>query len=1055
MKTGIITLDDMLGGSGFPDGSKVLVRGGPGTGKTTLALQIAANHLSKTKIIITQAQNDVFQAINDIDEILPKLGIGFDKTKIIAIKNSLIAIHKSLVQTKYTFKEIKDNLDRAKEAQNDLVNVYNELSKANINLIQPENNLISQLQNNVDQLLNKLSEAQIWNYVIFISLETNPESAAKHMQMAFGINLPDGIKSPDYRIVNFKQAEELTKKRISNLNTFIDKLLREFYEKMARLEYSEASGLIIIDSLNILATMFMVHGSDYRNIIHDACVRLNHLFRPATVVLIAEHDPYNPQSESVAAESYFCDIDIQLVREPVVTKRATVPGELTARGGLSIDWGRPDPHRPETRLFCRVIKSRTCDCQSRRCTYDIVSGQGINFYETYPADGQIMLFAENYVQQEEWEFFFATDLFQQYPALQFGMFGRTGIQRAFASLRHFQHIPPRTDLYLSSFDTYWINWYQEFCLRFDLADKLRKSLMCGNPFAQHEHTSSEKMIKNFARIVGMTQKKFAEWLPLGAPPDNGIRVLSEAICTEICNFRMQNVNPCNNPCANNLYEIIDSAWQIAASQEHRGGLLHPLQMDKIKFFGDHPTKIIRELDADVTAKGTVPIFCPALRGLQGEHKELLAVPYNANIGMLVCRKDLLQKMVKQLREDKEKQKRLENRLVELHLEKTNAVNNFLKYYTQKQKNAVAQNDRINNGNTEVTVTSEIQQEVISTKRIEYALPVEIENQEIVKRMAEERVQELISCGIPSTWEEVIALCLGENNSENPRRHFLIESQTFTTQLCTLMELIWSVGGSLKVAQDYSIISPDETIVHIFEAFWIFRKMRGSDIIPRNPTLEVKDFAEKYGLKKDGPQESPDWLFARHWHSTLVDLLTARDESGKQFIWQLPTKDMELDIAPIPITLSKYITSPKDHKSHHSCWGEWYFACLKGSENTALAIDLINNLMSSRKVCERAFSCAALPTVETFYDMYGEVECFNIPERSDIKLPKITFKELRDMLFKSARSRTEVFDYRHCIRYLHSVMEQVHDSPQISVEILGQRLVEALEKIKLHGETEIR
>ena len=45
MWTGINALDEMLGGRGIPYGSTVLIRGGPGTGKTTLALQIVRQHL--------------------------------------------------------------------------------------------------------------------------------------------------------------------------------------------------------------------------------------------------------------------------------------------------------------------------------------------------------------------------------------------------------------------------------------------------------------------------------------------------------------------------------------------------------------------------------------------------------------------------------------------------------------------------------------------------------------------------------------------------------------------------------------------------------------------------------------------------------------------------------------------------------------------------------------------------------------------------------------------------------------------------------------------------
>jgi hypothetical protein len=91
----------------------------------------------------------------------------------------------------------------------------------------------------------------------------------------------------------------------------------------------------------------------------------------------------------------------------------------------------------------------------------------------------------------------------------------------------------------------------------------------------------------------------------------------------------------------------------------------------------------------------------------------------------------------------------------------------------------------------------------------------------------------------------------------------------------------------------------------------------------------------------------------------------------------------------------------------------------------LGIDLINNLMNSDHICERAFANAAVPTVEAFYESYGKTPCFNLPERKDITLPDWTYNRLRENLFKHAKSRSQIYDYHHCMRELHAVLEYVH------------------------------
>lgn len=55
LSTGNPTLDKLVGGYGFHRGSNVLIRGEPGTGKTTLALQIAQDVLCKQGFAVIYA----------------------------------------------------------------------------------------------------------------------------------------------------------------------------------------------------------------------------------------------------------------------------------------------------------------------------------------------------------------------------------------------------------------------------------------------------------------------------------------------------------------------------------------------------------------------------------------------------------------------------------------------------------------------------------------------------------------------------------------------------------------------------------------------------------------------------------------------------------------------------------------------------------------------------------------------------------------------------------------------------------------------------------------
>ncbi|MDQ1255919.1 MAG: hypothetical protein QG656_513 [Candidatus Hydrogenedentes bacterium] len=125
---------------------------------------------------------------------------------------------------------------------------------------------------------------------------------------------------------------------------------------------------------------------------------------------------------------------------------------------------------------------------------------------------------------------------------------------------------------------------------------------------------------------------------------------------------------------------------------------------------------------------------------------------------------------------------------------------------------------------------------------------------------------------------------------------------------------------------------------------------------------------------------------------------------------------------------------------------------------ALAEDVINNLMSSQKIAERAFRGAAIPTVEEFYAMYGKTQCMDILNRAgDIVLPSETWDDFRTMFLAGVRSRTAVFDYRHCLREIHAVIEYVRKvaGPNSPTQAdLKEQISQALNRIQDLGKKQV-
>ena len=372
---------------------------------------------------------------------------------------------------------------------------------------------------------------------------------------------------------------------------------------------------------------------------------------------------------------------------------------------------------------------------------------------------------------------------------------------------------------------------------------------------------------------------------------------------------------------------------------------------------------------------------------------------------------------------------------------------------------------------------------------------------------------------PFTWEEVIALnqvikCKEfkelyqdyknekTNNNKNvpfnedtvfewsqPQPAFLIETQTYDTYLSILLEFIWNSGGDICSTPDYILSTLRETDnlekneakfrKDLLEALYLICLMFYSGTIPENSTLEPEMFMNRYsenfiapkndlGNSKD-PIKKP-WLFARHWYSTFIDLLAAKSKDPsaskganveqRELLWKGIAH--QLGIMPIPVSIDRYLKNidhPMEVK-HISCWGDWHFAILRGSENEALGVELINKLMSSRNIADRAEKCAHVPTTEAFYSMYGKNRCINIPERTDgEKLPNITYNELRNTLFKHAKSRSQIFDFHHYMREIHAVLkyaehisirdkagsttEPITEFPKYLLRDIDHKIIEAL------------
>ena len=809
-----------------------------------------------------------------------------------------------------------------------------------------------------------------------------------------------------------------------------------------------------------------------------------------TLLLTGEYHYHAPSPTPAFTESFYCDTEILLRPEPVCVPedyeqhiQASLGYSLNAlihKGAKSI----------ESRSFCRVLKSRTSANQSRRCAYDIVTTKGIQFFETYPGDGKIILFAENEPQRIAWNSFFERDVPDSYPALRHEVFDRMSMQSVYEGQRRLRNIPLKTDMYLSSFDSYWVGWYRSFKLKCDLHNAL-EPLLKPKPEQHKQYCRFVNSLVHAFRmgmpdIKGVSTNRVQRNIQAGFVTDK----MKEAV--DLSKFEELLRLTCSNEDKRDLEDILGDLVRKLLEPStpfarDYSCFLQRLPFGELRLFGEKRSGILPELiEARKPFRGEE--WIKEAKKSCGENTkpsetEWLSVPYDASVGFFVYRKDILHGSRKQFSREKVK-----DRLREL----IDREQKLMRALYRKVSGTDKPESKSGDSRTRACGQKKLLDELKDALPFCSGTPPE---KKVYGKCVEKVIQwacdRILEGEEPKTWEEVIVQC------EMLDKKLLIETQTFDSYMSTLLEMVWNSGGKLKVRPDYVIEFKHKLYVPMLRALHLLDGLFDSEIVDRNSTVSP------HRSGNPDRRSGDDWLFARHWHSTLITYLTAKDESGRYLATASP--GAALEIMPIPVSLSRWADDlygckenkfrdqalkcpkpyqfmqecfPQDQRSgaavaaksqcpllgddleckksgfrrlldgpeHHSCWGDWSLGLLAGSENRTLAIDLINNIMGSIKVISRAFSGVCVPTVTDFYNMFGDIPCVHLPKRTDIALPALTYDEFRKTFFAHAKTRNDIYDFMHCAKIFHGQVEFLRRTKYPEEKVKNKDLVRRCERI---------
>jgi hypothetical protein len=854
--------------------------------------------------------------------------------------------------------------------------------------------------------------------------------------------------------------------------------------------------IILFDSLDVFVEIVRKYreSTSERLIVNAIRQSLLKLCPNAVVIFIGEYHYFDPAKDTVVSESFLCDIEISLFTEPIVVPQTWTAQFASPLGNNYLSLLQDDSTSLHTQSFCRILKSRNLQNQSRRCSYDILSGKGLEFFPSYPGDGHFLMFTENEPQVRIWRNFCQKDIPASYPALRYEDFDRMSMQRTSNIWRRVRYcVPTRTDLVLASFDNYWINWYEEIYLKWTIIDSLKLAgfdpyIPEGNPVRYRLFNAIGSAVStphlNLSLLPGVATPKGLRCIRchwIRAILDQGLATICEGderekflrgfhelflkyyfaldadsenrdFCAtvRIRNDREAVLRDTTGGALNAVFANRDSdtskcywkslvdprtvdrareqlallggifhspeigkavddvcrlgigpqkelktklhlgylhaAMKLTQRVEDRSSMLLPIMDRELRLFGERRSDLLRVLEKDVKNE-LRPICRPRFFGNLKSREHMISLPYNANVGFYVFKKEDYQ-----LYADRLIKKEAGSKYGVSFRELVCELHDLIRQAADKDAEPLSEAERKG-------LHRYLDQEARAGSDKKYF----------------------------KTWEEIIAFAIESGKT------VVLETQTLDTYLSSLLEIFWSCGGELTNQYNYKLSEKPETVKARFnEAFAILALLFGLGIIKADSSCDVDRFTKRYGGKESAPHT--DWLLMRHWYSTFIDLVTAKEKTAggedvhKWKIRAAKNRTATLDIMPVPASLSVILSNGgKDEREfHHSCLGDWHLAIIKGSENTKLGIDLINNLMSSERICERAFANADIPTVEDFYTLYGESRCVNPSLRSDIRLPRTTYNQIKNEYLEHAYYRSQIYDYHHCMREFHSVLEFVRE-----------------------------
>ncbi len=1122
LDTGMAELDQLLGlpDKEFPDTATILIRGGQGAGKTTLALQILNHQLKET---IDQETGKKTEE----NEKNFGLFLSLERQANVALKNA------------------KDNLGMT--------------SLELVATATCEGGKVLGVDGNSfrDKLKEKLSTPRDLDIESFL---TDLLSMFKPIHIVD----PQPIKD------RINEAIKAYKK--NKTDVFFNVLAETIYDFVGGKGDASQTLWLVVDSLNVLerAIFQRTELEKYRGAIQGLANALHGKLGMKIVVLFTgEYHTPDHDVSGASGESFFCDVEILLTQEPVIGKARTDPRNSAAAGfnielhhdpknypgGPDADVAQKQQVVVETRPFCRVLKSRFGKHQSRRCSYKIEKDIGFQFDDIFPGDGHVLLFEDNTKQREDWEIFLLKDGPHEFPALRFELFDRSSQQRIFSTERSFRGHRRDTDLHLASLDTYWINWFRELNERFIIGRELGSLREEIKKHVEQQKLSEKEAVKRFANALCRVHWEFLE---LKKSVEDKKEEKKQALVSKICTKLNRQLKKITKLSDYKAVEDLKNCWE---EFQKCNGMLIPLKWDKLRLYGEDCSDLLPELASLTYIDKTKTVKTDGNNGQKV--RELLSVPFNANVSFLVRRKESPgknpgeEKQLVKVKPEVGDQKPRAEKLMALLEEERKAMKQFfrdcwpiLPKRGKRQTGVKPPTMDALWGDIEKDLFGQLGQEGEPGAKVNTEAKAEAERRActmLAKRSCDGHP--------PLTWEEIIVQCEEVKGSK-----FIIETRSFDTLLCTFLEFAWGCGANLTVDAEYQVNLDELTVIRLYQAVFLLQRMLQRGIITKDSTVEPSVFGPRYSVGKE------EWTFMRHWHSTLVDVLVSKKpgDDGQPYWWN-PDPNTQLEIMPLPQSFwqlhrdhlfkkedfrdiqelirrliddkddntkiaSEYLrlkleelrwslpdlkNLPKDYQETFtnvfnkllekdfyvtakfknvkipgedrlllrwmsryrnsiqpkdrirlnrwlledtypqlikrsrgvSCWGEWHLAMLHGSENTTLAAELVNNLMSSSKISSRALRGAALPAVADFYRVYENSPCVLLQERSgEVQLPKMTYGELRNCVFSCAQSRSQIFDYRHCMHEFHGFLVDLIHNPEMNQTEVGKKLVDVLRRI---------